>query len=47
MQVTLPGHIIPALTIPMGYNKNGKPFNLTFISESLYREQAFADRIRF
>ena len=24
----------PCLTVPMGYDKNGKPYNLTFISES-------------
>ncbi len=24
----------PCLTVPMGYNKDGKPFNLTFISKS-------------
>ena len=28
------GAYYPCLTIPMGYNKNGKPFNLTFISKS-------------
>lgn len=28
------GAYYPCLTVPMGYNKNGKPFNLTFISES-------------
>lgn len=28
------GAYYPCLTIPMGYNKIGKPFNLTFISES-------------
>jgi amidase len=28
------GAYYPCLTVPMGYNKDGKPFNLTFISES-------------
>ena len=28
------GAYYPCLTIPMGYNKDGKPFNLTFISQS-------------
>ena len=28
------GAYYPCLTIPMGYNKDGKPFNLTFISRS-------------
>jgi amidase len=28
------GAYYPCLTVPMGYNENGKPFNLTFISES-------------
>ena len=28
------GAYYPCLTVPMGYDKNGKPFNLTFISPS-------------